>query len=56
MLSRNKEEGYFIASEVMKKICSHKKGVEMVLRKPPIIKRLHSLVEELTRKANFEKK
>ncbi|KAJ6397097.1 hypothetical protein OIU77_022022 [Salix suchowensis] len=55
-LLRNKEEGYFIASEVMKKICSHKKGVEMVLRKPPIIKRLHSLVEELTRKANFEKK
>ncbi|KAG5246756.1 abnormal spindle microcephaly-associated protein [Salix suchowensis] len=54
-LLRNKEEGYFIASEVMKKICSHKKGVEMVLRKPPIIKRLHSLVEELTRKANFEK-
>ncbi|XP_011037676.1 PREDICTED: abnormal spindle-like microcephaly-associated protein homolog isoform X2 [Populus euphratica] len=55
-LLRNKEEGYFIASDVMKKICSHQKGVEMVLRKPPIIKRLHSLVEELTRKANFEKK
>ncbi|GLT83252.1 hypothetical protein SLE2022_015520 [Rubroshorea leprosula] len=55
-LLRNKEEGYFIASEVLKKICSNHRGVEAVHRLPALLKRLHNLVEELTRKANTEKR
>ncbi|XVE87803.1 hypothetical protein DITRI_Ditri19aG0017600 [Diplodiscus trichospermus] len=54
-LHRNKE-GYFIASEILKKICSNQKGVKAVHRFPALLKRLHDLVEELTRKANIEKR
>ncbi|PON84060.1 Beta-catenin [Trema orientale] len=53
---RNKEEGYFIASELLRKICSSRKGVEAVRRSPALLKRLHSHVEELTRKAHNEKR
>ena len=53
---RNKEEAYFIASDVLKKICSSHKGVEAVRKLPALVKRLHALVEELTRKANIEKR
>ncbi|XP_022716089.1 abnormal spindle-like microcephaly-associated protein homolog isoform X2 [Durio zibethinus] len=55
-LHRNKEEGYFIASEILKKICSNQKGVKVVHKFPALLKRLHNLVEELTRKANIEKR
>ncbi|XP_007026043.2 PREDICTED: abnormal spindle-like microcephaly-associated protein homolog isoform X2 [Theobroma cacao] len=55
-LHRNKEEGYFIASEILKKICSNQKGVKAVRKFPALLKRLHNLVEELTRKANMEKR
>ncbi|EOA15912.1 hypothetical protein CARUB_v10004007mg [Capsella rubella] len=55
-LLRNKEEAYFIASDVLKKICNSHKGVEAVRKLPALVKRLHALVEELTRKANFEKR
>jgi abnormal spindle-like microcephaly-associated protein len=55
-LLRNKEEAYFIASDVLKKICSSHKGVEAVRKLPALVKRLHVLVEELTRKANIEKR
>ncbi|XP_020873234.1 abnormal spindle-like microcephaly-associated protein homolog [Arabidopsis lyrata subsp. lyrata] len=55
-LLRNKEEAYFIASDVLKKICSSHKGVEAVRKLPALVKRLHALVEELTRKANIEKR
>ncbi|CAN6690108.1 unnamed protein product [Malus baccata var. baccata] len=48
---RNKEEGYFTASELLKKICASRKGVEAVRKSPALLKRLHNLVEELTRKA-----
>ncbi|KAJ4838684.1 hypothetical protein Tsubulata_003116 [Turnera subulata] len=53
---RNKEEGYFLALDVLKKMCSNKKGVEAVKKSPALLKRLHSLVEELTRKGNLAKK
>ncbi|EFH46120.1 hypothetical protein ARALYDRAFT_492692 [Arabidopsis lyrata subsp. lyrata] len=53
---KNKEEAYFIASDVLKKICSSHKGVEAVRKLPALVKRLHALVEELTRKANIEKR
>ncbi|XP_021293893.1 abnormal spindle-like microcephaly-associated protein homolog isoform X2 [Herrania umbratica] len=55
-LHRNKDEGYFIASEILKKICSNQKGVKAVHKFPALLKRLHNLVEELTRKANMEKR
>ncbi|KAH1055683.1 hypothetical protein J1N35_033748 [Gossypium stocksii] len=53
---RNKEEGCFIASEILKKICSNPKGVKAVHKFPALLKRLHTLVEELTRKLNTEKR
>lgn len=53
---RSKEEGYFIASELLKKICSTHKGVEAMRKLPTHLKRLHSLVEELTRKASNERR
>ncbi|XP_061345573.1 uncharacterized protein LOC133291335 [Gastrolobium bilobum] len=55
-LLRNKEDGYFIASELLKRICSTHKGVEVILKSPALLKRLHTLVEELTRKAIYEKR
>ncbi|XP_024925563.3 uncharacterized protein LOC107420336 isoform X1 [Ziziphus jujuba] len=53
---RNKEEGYFIASDLLKKICSSQKGIEAVRRSPALLKRLHTLVDELTRKASNERR
>lgn len=55
-LFRNKEEIYFIASEVLKKICSSRKGIEAVRKSPALLRRLHNLVEELSRKAHNEKR
>ncbi|KFK28761.1 hypothetical protein AALP_AA7G043400 [Arabis alpina] len=55
-LLRNKEEAYFIASDVLKKICSSHKGVEAIRKLPALVKRLHALVEELSRKVTFEKR
>ncbi|XP_027184330.1 abnormal spindle-like microcephaly-associated protein homolog isoform X1 [Coffea eugenioides] len=53
---RNKEEGYFIASDLLKKICVTRKGVEAVDKQPALLKRLHSLVEDLAKKAGNEKR
>ncbi|XP_057512986.1 uncharacterized protein LOC130795050 isoform X2 [Actinidia eriantha] len=53
---RSKEEGYFIASELLKKICSNPQGVEAARNLPSLLKRLHNLVEDLTRKAGNEKR
>ncbi|CAL5408373.1 unnamed protein product [Camellia sinensis] len=54
-LLRNKEEGYFIASELLRKICLNTKGVEAARSSPTLLKRLHNLVEDLTRKTGNEK-
>lgn len=55
-LLRNKEEGYFIASEILKKMCSNAEGIEAVHRFPALVKRLHNLVEELSRKTTIDKR
>ncbi|KAK2974799.1 hypothetical protein RJ640_005583 [Escallonia rubra] len=52
----NKEEGYFIASELLEKICLNQRGVLAVRSSPALLKRLHSHVEDLTRKATNEKR
>ena len=49
--SRNKEDGYFITSELLKKIASTDEGVKAICKLPALVKRLHALVEELKRKA-----
>ncbi|KAG8634372.1 abnormal spindle-like microcephaly-associated protein homolog isoform X2 [Manihot esculenta] len=53
---RNKEEGYFIAAEILRKICSNYKGAESLRKHPALLKRLHNLVEELTRKSTIDKR
>ncbi|XP_074307521.1 uncharacterized protein LOC141642588 [Silene latifolia] len=55
-LLRNKEEGYFIACELLKKLCTLPGGIETVRSLPSMLKRLHSLVEDLTRKSYLEKR
>ncbi|RDX88651.1 Abnormal spindle-like microcephaly-associated protein-like, partial [Mucuna pruriens] len=55
-LLRNKNEGYFVATELLKKICSTRIGVETLFKSPALLKRLHGLVEDLTRKGIFEKR
>ncbi|GMN49862.1 hypothetical protein TIFTF001_019017 [Ficus carica] len=55
-LLRNKEEIYFIASELLKKISSSRKGIDAVRKSPALLRRLHNLVEELSRKAHNEKR
>ncbi|XP_043693668.1 abnormal spindle-like microcephaly-associated protein homolog isoform X1 [Telopea speciosissima] len=55
-LLRNKEEGFFIASELLKKLCSTQKGYDAVHRLPLLLKRLYSLAEDLKRKANNDKR
>lgn len=55
-LCRNKEEGYFIASDLLKKIFTEKTGVEAVHKLPALLKRLRDHVEELSRKAKPDKR
>ncbi|XP_042479101.1 abnormal spindle-like microcephaly-associated protein homolog isoform X2 [Macadamia integrifolia] len=55
-LLRNKEEGFFIASELLKKLCSTQKGYDAVHRRPLLLKRLYSLAEDLKRKARNDKR
>ncbi|ESW25929.1 hypothetical protein PHAVU_003G077600 [Phaseolus vulgaris] len=55
-LLRNKNEGFFIASELLKKICSTGIGVEVIFKSPALLKRLHGLVEDHKRKGVFEKR
>ncbi|CAI9756596.1 unnamed protein product [Fraxinus pennsylvanica] len=52
---RNKEEAYFIASELLKKICQNQRGVDAVHNSPGLLRRLHNLVVELARKAGNDK-
>jgi len=53
---RNKEEGYFIACEILKQLCTSPKGVEAIRCLPSMLKRLHALAEDLTKKVNHEKR
>ncbi|KAI7757022.1 hypothetical protein M8C21_004044 [Ambrosia artemisiifolia] len=52
----NKEDAYFVAADVLKNICSNKKGVEGLRVLKALVKRLHNLVEDLKRKACNEKR
>ncbi|KAG9454074.1 hypothetical protein H6P81_006978 [Aristolochia fimbriata] len=54
-LLRNKE-GYFLAVEIMNKLCSLKDGIEAVQRLHAFLKRFQSLAADLERKATLEKK
>ncbi|XP_017230956.1 uncharacterized protein LOC108205485 isoform X2 [Daucus carota subsp. sativus] len=53
---RNKEEGYFIASELLEKICLNGRGIESLLQQPVLLKRLRNLVDDLQRRADNEKR
>ncbi|KAJ9566243.1 hypothetical protein OSB04_002209 [Centaurea solstitialis] len=53
---RNKEDTYFITADLLRNICSNKKGVERLRNLPALVKRLHNLVEDLKRKAGNEKR
>ncbi|GMH15791.1 hypothetical protein Nepgr_017632 [Nepenthes gracilis] len=55
-LLRSKEEGYFIACELLKKICHIQKGIEAIRSLAPLLKRLHIVVEDLARKTSMEKR
>ncbi|KAL8107767.1 hypothetical protein AgCh_024245 [Apium graveolens] len=53
---RNKEEGYFIASEILGKICLNGRGIESLYQQPVLLKRLKNLVDDLQRRAGNEKR
>ncbi|XP_076923036.1 uncharacterized protein LOC143585026 [Bidens hawaiensis] len=53
---RNKEDAYFLAADVLRKICLNKKGVEGLRNIHASVKRVHNLVEDLKRKAGNEKR
>ncbi|XP_047966003.1 abnormal spindle-like microcephaly-associated protein homolog isoform X1 [Salvia hispanica] len=53
---KNKEEGYFIASELLKRICKTENGAQAIRKSSAILKRLNNLAEELTRKAGNDKR
>lgn len=55
-LVRNKEDGYFIACELLKKLCTRPTGIEAIRSLSSMLKRLQVLVEDLTRKVNHEKR
>ncbi|XP_011096088.1 abnormal spindle-like microcephaly-associated protein homolog isoform X1 [Sesamum indicum] len=53
---RNKEEGFFVASELLKKICVSENGAKAVRSSPALYKRLNNFAEELARKARTDKR
>ncbi|KAL0442917.1 UNVERIFIED_CONTAM: protein abnormal spindle [Sesamum latifolium] len=53
---RNKEEGYFIASELLKKICVSENSTKAIRSSPALFKRLNNFAEELARKARNDKR
>eukprot|EP00268_Persea_americana_P062936 TRINITY_DN8109_c0_g3_i5.p1 TRINITY_DN8109_c0_g3~~TRINITY_DN8109_c0_g3_i5.p1 ORF type:complete len:1431 (+),score=223.82 TRINITY_DN8109_c0_g3_i5:77-4294(+) len=55
-LLRNKGEGYFVVSALLKKLCSTQEGLQAVCKLPAFLKRLNSLSEDLERKASMERR
>ncbi|KAL8461394.1 hypothetical protein ACS0TY_032750 [Phlomoides rotata] len=53
---RNKEEGYFIAAELLKRMCKCEIGALTVRKSPALLKRLNNLAEDLSRKAGHDKR
>ncbi|KAL6573863.1 hypothetical protein OROHE_001405 [Orobanche hederae] len=55
-LLRNKEEGYFIASELLKRICASENGAKAIRESQAFLRRLNNFAEELARKAGNDKR
>ncbi|KAJ1291122.1 hypothetical protein BS78_02G294300 [Paspalum vaginatum] len=55
-LLRNKSAGFFIASDILKKLREHKKGHETTQVLCSYIKRLHSLVQDLEKKVELDRR
>ncbi|KAL5066281.1 hypothetical protein RYX36_028018 [Vicia faba] len=55
-LTRNNEESFFIASGLLKEICSTHQGVNTIINSPALLRRLRSLVEKLARKVTYNPK
>ncbi|OVA06091.1 Armadillo [Macleaya cordata] len=53
---RNKEEGYYIASQLLKKLFLTPKGIQTIRSLPALLKRLHNLVDDLKRRVIMEKR
>ncbi|KAL8468916.1 hypothetical protein ACS0TY_031938 [Phlomoides rotata] len=53
---RNKEEGYFIAAELLKRMFKCEIGALTVRKSPALLKRLNNLAEDLSRKAGHDKR
>ncbi|WVZ66093.1 hypothetical protein U9M48_015367 [Paspalum notatum var. saurae] len=55
-LLRNKSDGFFIASDILKKLCEHKEGHETTQVLCRYIKRLRSLVQDLEKKVELDRR
>ncbi|KAL6840619.1 hypothetical protein ACP4OV_029483 [Aristida adscensionis] len=53
-LLRNKSDGFFIASDILKKLCESKEGHEATRATKYHIKRLHDLVHDLEKKVELD--
>ncbi|XP_051128216.1 uncharacterized protein LOC127249473 isoform X2 [Andrographis paniculata] len=48
---RNKEDGYFIAADLLKRMCAIEKGAKAIGKSPALVKRLNNIAEDLAKKA-----
>ncbi|KAK1280432.1 hypothetical protein QJS04_geneDACA018211 [Acorus gramineus] len=55
-LLRDKDDGYFISCELLKKLCMTHKGIEVVRGSQAFLKRIHAHAEDLKRKANNQRR
>ncbi|PWZ15771.1 Abnormal spindle-like microcephaly-associated [Zea mays] len=55
-LLRNKADGFFIASDILKSLCESKEGRETVQALSHLIKRLRNLVHDLEKKVELDKR
>ncbi|KAL6553598.1 hypothetical protein OROGR_007440 [Orobanche gracilis] len=46
-MESNKEEGYFIASELLKRICASENGAKAICESPAFLRRLNNFAESL---------
>lgn len=53
---RNKADGFFIASDILKSLCESKEGRETVQALSHLIKRLRNLVHDLEKKVELDKR
>ncbi|KAK1303643.1 hypothetical protein QJS10_CPB11g01307 [Acorus calamus] len=55
-LEQDKDDGYFISCELLKKLCMTRKGIEVVRGSQAFLKRIHAHAEDLKRKANNQRR